>query len=185
MKCFLACMVIITFFCLTYDSATFAQWPSYSNAGWFSQPFLNSSFFSLNTISNYGGSFNNSFYLPYGSYSSPGLYNFQGLRYENQYRGIYPGLTSYNNFTNGIGYAPFPTVPNFSSTLNPYMSLLSPGSWSTSYPWQNVSLLPPPYYPSVPSVVNVTSNNGNTSIIPVPRYEPKQKDAPRKLNGKW
>jgi hypothetical protein len=45
--------------------------------------------------------------------------------------------------------------------------------------------LPPPYYPNAPSVVNVTSNNGNTSIIPVPRYEPKQKDAPRKLNGKW
>jgi hypothetical protein len=56
------------------------------------------------------------------------------LRYENQYGGIYPGLTSYNNFTNGIGYTPFPVVPNFSSTLNPYMGLLSPGSWSNSYP---------------------------------------------------
>ena len=157
-KIFLVCIVILTFFCLTFSSVLLAQGPSYSNTDWLSQTFPGSSFFSFNPISNYIGSFNNSFSMPYVNYSSSGLSSFQGFRYANQYTGIYPGV-NYNNYTSGTSYAPFPTVTNFSSTLNPFIGVLSPGSWNISYPRQNAPLFSTPYYSSAPSVVNVTANS--------------------------
>lgn len=163
LKCLLVSIILMIFVCLMHTSVTLSQWTPYSNTGWLSQPLINTSYFSFSPISNYQGISTNGFYPSYMNSYSSGLFSFPGSIYGNSYRGLYPGLISYN-YTSGLGYNPFSPFST-SSFLNPYTG---PYSWQA--PTQSL-LLTPFTNPFVP----VSVNNQWTQYIQSPwiQYTPQ------------
>jgi hypothetical protein len=136
LKCFFVGMVIVTSICLIYVSGTLAQWSPYSNAGWFSQPFFGSPFFSFNPISGYTGAFNNGFSTPYGNYPPQTAYSSSDL-WSRGSSGSYP----YNNIFSPYN-SRFLTSGAFVSPA--FSSFNSPGA--NSFPPPTFPLFPEPVY---------------------------------------
>ena len=171
-KCLLLSIVIALSISLINTSAAVAQWSNSGNSSWYSGFFFNSPFSSFNTIPVYRGSFNNNLFPTYGNSFSAGLFSSTWPTFG----GSNTWPLNYNNYTNGISYDPFYSIPGLSFSSTPYTG---PYSWQSSLP--NTLTFNPLYSP----IVNVTPQYGNIGIIPVPRTESIPKDAPKSINGSW
>jgi len=177
-KCLSVGSAIIILISLMFASGAAAQWSPPSNSEWFSGLFFNTPFSSFNTMPIYRGAFNNNPFPSYGSSFSPGLFSLPGLSYGNTYGGLYSGLTGFNNYASGIGSTTFYSIPSL--TFNP-------ASYMGTYPWLGAPPITLPYTQLYSPTINVTPQNGNTVIIPVPntRTESKPYGAPKSINGTW